>query len=217
LSDHPVLRRSSLFAKRSSLCVVLAAAALFTACSNDTGSSGTSSNPSAAATVPTNASASASGSGQTFDGHGVSFEYPSDWKPINISGESASQGSEVWSEAVGIDDGNFVLVRQYGVNLSITPSNIDQHTSELTTQIQSLFTQAGGSMQSGPTKLTMGGFPALGYSGTAVNPQAVSVKTRIVLAFNGTTEYFVNCQSTGTDASALDAGCDQIVSTFTVA
>jgi PsbP-like protein len=219
LSDHArARRRSTLFSKRSLLCVILAAAALLAACSNnDSGSSGASSNPSAAATVPTNASASASGSGQTFNGHGVSFQYPSDWKPINISGESASQGSEVWSEAFGIDDGNFALVRQYSVNLSITPSNIDQHTSELTTQIQNLFTQAGGSMQSGPTKLTMGGFPALGYSGTAVNPQAVSVKTRIVLAFNGTTEYFVNCQSSGSDTSALDTGCDQIVSTFTVA
>ncbi|HEY2802808.1 MAG TPA: PsbP-related protein [Actinomycetota bacterium] len=212
------MRRSTLFAKRSSLCVVLAAAALFTACSNsDNGSSGASANPSAAATVPTNVSASASGSGQTFNGHGVSFQYPADWDPIQTSGESASQGSEAWSEAFGIDNGNFALVRQYNINLSITASNIDQHTSELTTQIQSLFTQAGGSMQSGPTKLTMGGFPALGYSGTAVTPQAVSVKTRIVLAFNGTTEYFVNCQSTGNDNSALETGCDQIVSTFAVA
>jgi hypothetical protein len=216
LSDNArVRRRSTLFAKRFFLCIVLAAATLLTACSNnDNGSSGASSNPSAAST---NASGSATGSGQTFNGHGVSFQYPSDWKSISISGESASQGSEVWSEAFGIDDGNFALVRQYNINLSITSSNIDQHTSELTTQIQNLFTQAGGSMQSGPTKLTMGGFPALGYSGTAVNPQADSVKTRIVLAFNGTTEYFVNCQSSGSDTSALDAGCDQIVSTFTVA
>jgi hypothetical protein len=147
----------------------------------------------------------------------VTFQYPADWNPVQTSGSSASQGSQAWSEAFGIDNANFVVVSQYGVNLSITPSNIDQHTSELTTQIQSLFTQAGGSMQSGPTKLTMAGFPALGYSGTAVNPQAVSVKTRIVLAFNGKTEYFVNCQSTGDSNDALDTGCEQIVSTFSVA
>ncbi|MFL5766764.1 MAG: hypothetical protein ACJ758_02835 [Actinomycetota bacterium] len=207
-----------MLARRSFVCVAVVAT-LLTACgNNDNGSSGASSQPAAVATVPTNsASAAPSGTEQTFNGHGVSFQYPGDWDPIATAGASASQGSQAWSEAFGIDNGNFVLVSQYTVNLSITPSNIDQHASELTTQIQNLFTQAGGSMQSGPTKLTMGGFPALGYSGTAVNPQAVSVKTRIVLAFNGSTEYFVNCQSTGEDTSALDAGCDQIVKTFTVA
>ena len=125
-----------------------------------------------------------------------------------------SQGTQVWSESFGIDEANFVTVSQYTVNVPITESNIEQHATELTTQIQQLFTQAGGSMQAGPTKLTMGGFPALGYTGTAVNPSAVSVKTRLTLAFNGTTEYFVNCQSSGDNSSALDTGCDQIVSTF---
>jgi hypothetical protein len=204
--------------KRSTVCAVALTVAVLAGCSKN----GTTTAPKTPASpvAPTSAAASgtpvATGGSQTFNGHGVSFQYPADWKPFTVSGTSASQGNQVWSESFGIDSGNFVTVSQYTVGLAITPSNIDQHSSELTTQIQNLFTQAGGSMQSGPVKLTMGGFPALGYSGTAVNPQAMSVKTKIVLAFNGTTEYFVNCQSTGTDTSALDAGCQQIVTTFTV-
>jgi hypothetical protein len=153
---------------------------------------------------------------KTFTGHNVSFQYPGSWNPVQLGTKSASQGTPIWTEAFGVNTASFATVAQYPENISITPSNIDQHTSELTTQMQNLFAQAGGSMQSGPTKMTLGGFPALGYSGTAVNPDAVSVKNRIVLAFNGKTEYLVNCQSTGQSSGAIDAGCDQIIRTFTV-
>ena len=207
--------------KGSLLLVTLLAAATFAACGKNVEVSAPSrpaATPSATitppATITPSGSVSMSGGLTTFNGHNVSFSYPAGWQPIPIGQESGSQGTPLWSEAFGVDDASFVLVRQYNQTLAITASNIDQHTSELTAQIQALYTQAGGSMQSGPTKLTMGGFPALGYSGTAVNPSAVSVKDRIVLAFNGTTEYFVNCQSTGTSTSTVDAGCDEIISTF---
>jgi hypothetical protein len=202
--------------KRTPALLLVAGSAILalTGCGNS--STTTSTPPPASATQPANSTSPAAG-GQTFNGHSVTFQYPTGWKAFNISGTSASQGTQLWTETFGLDEANFVTVSQYSVNIPITTSNIDQHTGELTTQIQQLFTQAGGSMQSGPTKLTMGGFPALGYSGTAVNPSAVSVKTRIVLAFNNTTEYFVNCQSTGTTTTDLDAGCDQVIATFTAA
>jgi hypothetical protein len=207
---------------RSLFLVAVLTALVLSGCGNDV----TVTAPTAPASVPSSAPAtttspssttSTSGTSQSFNGHGVTFEYPVDWKSLQIAGTSASQGSQLWSETFGPDEANFVTVSQYQVSILITTQNIDQHSNELTTQIQALFTQAGGSMQSGPTKSTMGGFPALGYSGTAVNPQAVSVKSRILLAFNNTTEYFVNCQSTGDSTTAVDAGCDQVISTFTVA
>jgi hypothetical protein len=157
---------------------------------------------------------SASADAQTFEGHGVSFRYPADWETITESGNSASQGTQAWSETFGIDGANLVMVAEYSINIPITAGNIDQHSEELTNQIEGLFTQAGGSIQQGPTKLTMAGFPALGYSGTVVNPQAVSVRNRILLAFNDTTEYFVNCQSTTESADVVDAGCEQVITTF---
>jgi hypothetical protein len=197
---------------RSLLLVAVVTVLMLGACGKDTTT--TTAPASAPPSAPTTTQPSASGT--TFNGHGISFSYPSEWKSLQISGTSASQGSQLWSETFGPDEANFVTVSQYQVNIPITTQNIDQHSDELTTQIQQLFTQAGGSMQSGPTKSTMAGFPALGYSGTAVNPQAVSVKSRILLAFNNTTEYFVNCQSTGDSTTAIDAGCDQVVSSFTV-
>jgi hypothetical protein len=212
-----VLRRGTRPLTRFAVLAILALAGAGS-CGNSVNVTATTPAPASATPPPATSTATPStgADSQTFNGHSITFQYPAGWKSFQISGTSASQGTQLWSETFGVDEANFVTVSQYSVNIPITTSNIDQHTGELTTQIQQLFTQAGGSMESGPTKLTMGGFPALGYSGTAVNPSAVSVKTRIVLAFNNTTEYFVNCQSTGTTTADLDAGCDQVIATFTV-
>jgi hypothetical protein len=194
-------------------------AAVLAACGNEVTVNAPKTNSPAPATSSPPSSTSPSGTASTesttFNGHGVTFQYPADWQPFDVSGTAASQGTQAWSESFGPDEANLVTVSEYAVNIPITVSNIDQHTPELTAQVQGLFTQAGGSMQSGPTKLTMGGFPAVGYSGTAVNPQAISVKTRIILAFNNSTEYFVNCQSSADATSTVDAGCDQVISSFT--
>jgi len=174
-----------------------------------------SASPSPVATATGSSTPVAGGTSTTFNGHGVSFQYPASWQSLQLDTSGASsQGTPIWTETFGPDTANFATVAQYTQAVAITPSNIDQHSAEITTQIQNLFSQAGGSMQSGPVKLTMAGFPALGYSGTAVNSDATSVKNRLVLAYNNTTEYLVDCQSTGTDTTAFDAGCNQIVTTF---
>lgn len=104
----------------------------------------------------------------------------------------------------------------YKLSKEITPDNIADQKDGLAKGIQGLFTQAGGSMTGGPTDETMAGLPALGFTGTAKNPGGATVNSRLVLAFDGTTEYFVNCQFDDTGKTAILAGCDQIVSTFAV-
>ncbi len=107
-------------------------------------------------------------------------------------------------------------VAGYTINIPITADNIADQKDALSQQIQGLFQQAGGAMSGGPTDETMAGFPALGFTGTAKNPNGATVNSRLVLAFDGTTEYFVNCQFDDTGQAATLAGCDQIVSTFAV-
>ncbi len=162
------------------------------------------------------ASSSTSASGTTFTGNGVSFDYPSGWQKFTLTGTTAQSGSSLWTETVGTDPINFVSVAGYTINIPITADNIAAQKDALSQQIKGLFQQAGGAMTGGPTDETMGGFPALGFTGTAKNPNGATVNSRLVLAFDGTTEYFVNCQFDDTAQAATLAGCDQIVSTFAV-
>jgi len=201
------------------LTLALGIALVIGACSSGGGSSPS---PSAAGSAtgsetsaPTTAtSPSAAASGQTYSGNGVSFQYPESWQNLKLTGTKASTGSQLWNQTFGIDGVNFVSVSGYAINVPITSADIDQQKNGIGQQIAGLFTQAGGSLDSGPTVETMAGLPALGFTGTAQSPNGQSVNSRLVLAFDGTTEYFVNCQYDTSGQSEIVSGCDMVVGTF---
>jgi len=206
---------------RSLASASLALALVLTACSKGgaegaatSPTAGGAASPTAGASPP--ASPSAVVSGQTFDGNGVSFRYPDGWQEFTLTGTSASTGPQNWSETVGIDEVNFVTVAEYTINVSVTPDTIADQQDSFASQIADLFTQAGGQLQSGPTEEIMGGLPALAFTGTAKSPDGTEVGSRLVMAFDGTTEYFVNCQYTSGGEGDILAGCDQVVSSFQV-
>ncbi|HZP89515.1 MAG TPA: PsbP-related protein [Actinomycetota bacterium] len=198
---------------RIPLVLALASALALVGCSgNGGGGSTATSSPTG---VPGGTS-TPSASGKTFSGNGISFQYPESWQEFTLSGTTASSGNQLWNETVGIDAINFVSVSGYTINIPITSGNIDDQKAGIGQQISDLFAQAGGGIDSGPTDETMAGLPALGFTGTANNPDGQPVSSRLVLAFDGTTEYFVNCQYDDSGQSELLAGCDQIVGSFAV-
>lgn len=152
--------------------------------------------------------------GETFSGNGVSFAYPEGWDEFTVSETSASAGNELWNEAIGIDDVNFVSIAGYEINIDITSDNIEEQAEPVGEQIGALFAQAGGDLVSGPDITELDGLPALAFVGTAVNPSGATVESRLVLAFDGMTEYFVNCQYDDQGEREIVAGCDLILSTF---
>lgn len=154
--------------------------------------------------------------GETFSGNGVSFAFPEDWDEFTVSETSASAGNELWSEAIGIDDVNFVSIAGYEINIDITSTNIDEQAEHVGEQMGALFAQAGGDLVSGPDITEIDGLPALAFVGTAVNPSGTTVESRLVLAFDGMTEYFVNCQYDDRGESEIVAGCNLILSTFDI-
>jgi hypothetical protein len=191
--------------------LALASLLTMTGCSGGGGSSPES--PSGT-TAGTGSPTSSIAAGQAFAGDGISFRYPQGWSELTLSGTSASSGSQLWNETVGMDGVNFVSVSGYLINISITTNNIGEQKDNIGRQIAVLFTKAGGSLESGPTDESLAGLPGLGFTGTALNPSGQSVSSRLVLAFDRTTEYFVNCQYDSSGQSALLAGCDQIVNSF---
>ena len=54
------------------------------------------------------------------------------------------------------------------------------------------------------------------FRGTGVMADGTRYTSTIVLAFNGTTEYFVNCQYTAAKAAGVMRACDQVVGSFHV-
>jgi hypothetical protein len=89
----------------------------------------------------------------------------------------------------------------------VTAQNID----DVAHHLESLAQQTGLAVQGTPEKITMAGLPGLRFRFTKTG----SASTR-VFAFNGTTEYVVDCQYTAGMAAQVGRACDQVTGSFQV-
>jgi hypothetical protein len=195
------------------LVVVLAAPAACTSARD----AGTGPSPaSSPGTGPASTTPSPAARGRTFAGNGVSFSYPEGWRPLTLRDSSAAAGSPLWSRTLGLDGRNIVTVSAFALDTPITGANLESRSASIRAQLESLFAQAGGALVGGPTPQPMGGLPGLSFTGTAKTPNGEPVHSRLVLAFDGATEYFINCQYDERGREQIVSGCDLIVSTFTV-
>jgi hypothetical protein len=76
--------------------------------------------------------------------------------------------------------------------------------------------QTGGAILEGPAEITIAGMPGLRYQGEWTNQDGTPLDTTAMFAFDGTTEYVINCQHTQEHAAEIARGCDLILRTFTV-
>ena len=163
--------------------------------------------------VPASQNTSAGG---TYQGHGISFSYPAAWTDFGIRyGQSSGPGSQQWRTFVGPGtqyDG--VIVTAYPVSHALAAQNIGALIPALESDVKQLFGRAGGGMQAGPEKITMAGKPAVRFRGTGVMADGTRYTSTIVLVFNDTTEYLVNCQYTAAKAAEVTRACDQVVGSF---
>lgn len=147
-------------------------------------------------------------------GNGVSFDYPSEWTELSLTDASASSGEANWQVGVGPGPGdNVAIMSEFTLTQSVTADNIAQAEPATTETVSGLFTQAGGAMTSGPEQGSMGGLPTLVYTGT-LTLESAEAQSTIVMAFDGTTQYFLNCQATADMLDAMLLGCEQMSNTF---
>lgn len=170
----------------------------------------------------------------SFNGHGVSFSYPTDW--MNLPGQVlAQQGMPLWKEFFGpvpqapapppdpnappaqpsFSSTDVVIVAQFQIPMSITKKNIARYKGLVRLSTQTLLAQVGGKLLSGPVRTTIGKLPGYRLDGTATVLN-VPVEIRIVIGFRGHNEYFLNCQNTqgGPLSAEIKSGCDQITQSF---
>jgi hypothetical protein len=153
---------------------------------------------------------------KVFEGSGVRFEYPADWRAIDEVTSRATLGEPLSRIVVGIDGANFVLVSTYRVTADITEGNVDDYVAQAVGEIGDAIREGGGRLTEEPTRIPLGELPAVRLRASGSNPDGVAVIDTIVVAFRGTTEYFVNCQHTPDHAEEIGKGCDRIVETFEV-
>jgi Tol biopolymer transport system component/uncharacterized RDD family membrane protein YckC len=158
---------------------------------------------------------------KTYQGHGVSFEYPAGWQEASKVHQVAASGggNELWGTGVAVGTGtnvvNAVIVSAYRLSTPVTAENLADAKAAVTTAVRQLLEQLGGAVQSGPEELTMGGLSGFRFRGTGTH-EGTPIESTLVFAFDGTTEYFLNCQHTKAHAVEVERGCDQIVRTFKV-
>jgi uncharacterized RDD family membrane protein YckC len=167
----------------------------------------------AAVALPVYRAASAGGTQtgtQTYRGHGVSFGYPAGWSeessvPIGSSGGA----DQLWTTDVGpgtpVDS---VTVTAYRMKQPLTAADLETAAPYLESRVRQLFT-----VQGGPEKTTMAGMPGLRFHVTGT-VKGARFHSTLVFAFNGTTEYYVECQYTPAKAAEVEQACAQVTGSF---
>jgi uncharacterized RDD family membrane protein YckC len=156
---------------------------------------------------------SSAGGTQSYRAHGVSFDYPAGWQEENLPA-SASPGS-LWKTTFGPGTGaDLIAVEAHQLSIPIGAGNLAEASSQLEPIVRRFFAQEGGAMQAGPQQITVGGLPGLRFRGTGTQQDGTFIGNTLLFAFNGTTEYAINCQHTRANAGEVERACGQVMRTF---
>jgi hypothetical protein len=142
------------------------------------------------------------------DGIGITFKYPSSFKPAKTVTVHKSAGSKAVARgAVALDKLNLITVSRYDLRVAITAKNLGRFKGE----VDSVIGQLARKRVSG-RRVDHGGLPGYEYVISLSKPErAVS---RMSVLFDGAVEYLLNCQSTPPKRAELEAGCRKALSTL---
>lgn len=156
---------------------------------------------------------------KSYKGHGISFHYPKSWKRAKFAGLSAKNASGVWTEAFkprSSSKADMVFITEYRTPVAITKQNRSSYSDDVASSVASVAKKAEGLLLAGPTLVSMGGLPGYGFRISARTVSGLSSESRILLVWNGKTEYYLNCQHQvdGKFATEIERGCTAIISSF---
>lgn len=154
-------------------------------------------------------------SSKSYDDNGVTFQYPSDWDELEAqSGSQTSGTNQLWTATVGPEESDLVNLSTYELSLEVNDDNIDQVKDEIDQVIRNLVEQAAATIESGPDRTTIAGFPAYKYAWSGVTVGDEEKSSEVYLVFNGKLEYFFNCQYSPDQQDDVLAGCHMILDSF---
>jgi hypothetical protein len=142
------------------------------------------------------------------DGFSISFEHPSSFDEIeDVSIASTAGAASERTTARGLDEQNLILVSRYDLDTAVSSANV----ARIKPEVDAVVSQAVGRTLSG-AELEIGPLPGYEYRfGLDSQPP---VRSRLIVLFDGETEYTLNCQSTQDLRDEIDAACERAVATL---
>lgn len=152
---------------------------------------------------------------KTYDKHGITFEYPGNWKTGKLEVKSEPSGNELWSsEGLVLTNDDVISVQGYKLNVKITPEVFKANTKDLIDDVLSV--TEGHKTLSDPTTTQVGGLPAITYDIAATSTGGKAVQSKLYFIFKDDTEYFFNCQAAPANQEKVDAACERVTGSFKV-
>jgi hypothetical protein len=145
----------------------------------------------------------------SFRAHGISFEYPGDWKRMVSATSNIAQASPRWTAAVGVNGNNLVSIDAYHLAFPVTETNFEQFADELTNRVTKAARDANGRLVGDAETTTLGGLPGFRFRIAGDKRE-----NRVVIAFDGTIELLLECRSTEEFREEIGEGCEQILTSF---
>jgi hypothetical protein len=150
---------------------------------------------------------------QAYRAHGVSFGYPAGWQGEDLPASAAS--GWLWKTRFSPGTGaDLIAVEAHRLSIPVGAGNLAAASSQLEPVVRRLFAQEGGAMQAGPQQITVGGLPGLRFQGTGTQQDGTVIGNTLLVVFNGTIEYEINCQHTRAHAGEVERACGQVMRTF---
>ena len=173
--------------------------------------SGGSGQPTSAGDVPPLGTAS----NGTFRGSGITFDYPPSWPAYSRLRVQEQEGSPTGEIGLGPSpDG--VVVQTFHLRQVLTPADDAFVRAQINQVVTTLAQRGGGTIESPLTDGRLGNVRAFTVRIRLPGPTGVPLNDLLVFGFRGSTEYFVNCQSTTADEPQILAGCNEVLQTFHV-
>jgi len=160
-----------------------------------------------------------------YEGHGVSFNYPRNWAPAESQGVNIKTSSGLWTKmfsptAAAKDPAgttaDIIILSEFATDVAVTKKSLAASVNNITASVAQVAKKAGGKLLDGPTEVTMGGLPGYEYRISAETVKGRRSESRLVIVWNGRTEYSLNCQHlvSGTLAGEIERGCKMVVESF---
>jgi uncharacterized RDD family membrane protein YckC len=148
--------------------------------------------------------------------HGVSFHHPAGWfqAPAEVR---AVGNAPLCRTGLFLGPSDAIVIEAYSLPGRVTAANLAAFTPFFTRSMRQAVAQDGGALRAGPQRITVGGLPALRFQGPGRSYDGTPVAVTVVFAFDGTTQYEIDCQYTRAHAAQVTRACGQVLRTFKVA
>ena len=176
---------------------------------------GSSSSSSAGSATNVSASPTRSASGQlTFSAQGMAihFDYPPAFKTVVLARDRQAAGNTSNGTHAGLAIGPYDLItvtRYPGLSEPVTAQNVGSLKSAFDSEVSQVLHRRVSS-----TVATAHGLPLLTWPREPVVGLPVTATVQILNAFVGRDEYEIQCQATPARVSAVEAACQEAISTL---